>query len=67
MRDLRIRSGGSSQMKLIRLSNAKIVRNMDIDRETVHMRPRRKTVFYVEKILTTHFRAMKRHVLSVTR
>lgn len=67
IRGWQISSGGSLQMKLIQLSNARIVRNMDIDKGTARMRQRRKTVFFVVKILMTPFHAMQRHALSAIR
>jgi hypothetical protein len=67
MRDSQINSGGSLLMRLIRLSSARIARNTDIGRGTARMRLRELTVFYVVKILMTHFRVMLRHALNVIR
>ena len=54
-------------MKLIQLSNVRIVRNMGIDRGIALMRLRRLTVFYVVKILMTRFLVMQRLALSAIR
>ena len=67
MRDWQTSSGGSSLMKLIPRSNARIVRNMGIDRGIALMRLRRLTVFYVVKILMTRFLVMQRLALSAIR
>ena len=67
MRDWQTSSGGSLLMKLIPRSNARIVRNMGIDRGIALMRLRRLTVFYVAKILMTRFLVMQRLALSAIR
>ncbi len=67
MRDWLTSSGGSSLMKSILLSSARIVRSMGIGRETARMRQRRLTAFYVVKILMTRFSVMQKHALSVIR
>ncbi len=67
MRDWLTSSGGSSLMKSIPLSSARIVRSMGIGRGTAHMRQRRLTAFYVVKILMTPFHAMQKHALSAIR
>jgi hypothetical protein len=67
MRDLLTSNGGSSLMKSIRRSSARIVRSMGIGRETARMRQRRLTAFYVAKILMTPFHVMQKHALSAIR